>query len=159
MFSVAHEALKNKSNLAKVILMEHAPRFDEQSVDPIGLKPALANFANMTLNQLWKESPLRSQIIVAAHNLLCNNDDTRKARYTDEKTKRYDGVHLYGSFGKRAYTRSVANILIQAVTLSVSQPGHTQVSNKDDHVDCPQSRYRQQGYSVPIQNKFDILGN
>jgi hypothetical protein len=33
-FNVAHEALKNKSNLVKVIVMEHAPRFDEPFVDP-----------------------------------------------------------------------------------------------------------------------------
>ena len=33
-FTVAHEALKNKPSLNSVIIMEHAPRFDQKSVDP-----------------------------------------------------------------------------------------------------------------------------
>ena len=80
-FTVAHEALQNMPNLEKVVVMEHAPRFDVDKVDPISLKPALAKLANTTFNNLWMDSPWKSKIIISGHNLQCN-DKERAARYT-----------------------------------------------------------------------------
>jgi hypothetical protein len=153
-FAVAHDALKNKPDLEKVIIMEHAQRFDEPFVDPLSLKPALAKYANVMFHNLWMESPMKSKIIVAAHSLQYNND-TFEARYKDDKTGKFDGVHMYGSAGKTAYTRSLINIFNQAVA---SKSNGSSKSN-DSHTTCPQTRYSQQKYSVPVHNMFDILGN
>ena len=48
MFTCAEYALKDYPNLKKVILLEHAPRYDTEDVDPLGLKPALAKYSNNT---------------------------------------------------------------------------------------------------------------
>jgi hypothetical protein len=131
---VAHEALRNKSDLVKVIVVEHAPRFDEHCVDPISLKPALAKFANTTFNNLWMESSWKSKIHIASHNLQCD-EKTRLARYTDERTKRYDGVHMYGQHGKQVYTESLINILNEAFT--APNPASNNQKPVDDHSNCP----------------------
>ena len=156
-FTVAHEALRNKPNLAKVIVVEHAPRFDEQCVDPISLKPALAKFANTTFNNLWMESAWKSQIHIASHNLQCD-DKTRLARYTDQNSKRYDGVHMYGQKGKQAYTRNLVNILNEV--FATPNSARNNQKHVDEHSNCPQTQFQHQmKYSVPVRNRFNILGN
>ena len=155
-FSVAHEALKKNHNLVKVIISEHSPRYDQLNVDPISLKPALAKFANTTFNNLWMESPWKSKIIVAAHNLQCDVK-TRVERFTDERTNRYDGIHAYSQSGKAAFTRSLIGIFSQAIT--ALHKGSDILENKDNHTDCTQTRHQNQNYSVPVQNMFDVLGN
>ena len=155
-FSVAHEALKKNHNLVKVIISEHSPRYDQLDVDPISLKPALAKFANTTFNNLWMESPWKSKIIVAAHNLQCDVK-TRVERFTDERTNRYDGIHAYSQSGKAAFTRSLIGIFSQAIT--ALHKGSDILENKDNHTDCTQTRHQNQNYSVPVQNMFDVLGN
>ena len=144
MFTVAVEALQNKPSLVKVVIMEHAPRSDELCMDPVSLKPALATFANATFNHLWMESPWKSKIIIGAHNLQCS-ERTRITRFTDDKTKRYDGVHMYSESGKRAFTRSLINIFTQVVRLP-----HVDVQHGGDQI---------HRYSIPVHNMFNILGN
>ena len=51
MVTVAENAARKHPDLRKVTIMEHAPRFDENEVDPIGLKPRLAKFANSTISE------------------------------------------------------------------------------------------------------------
>ena len=155
-FSVAHEALKKNHNLVKVIISEHSPRYDQLNVDPISLKPALAKFANTTFNNLWMESPWKSKIIVAAHNLQCDVK-TRDERFTHEGTNRYDGIHAYSQSGKAAFTRSLIGIFSQAIT--ALHKGSDILENKDNYTDCTQTRHQNQNYSVPVQNRFDVLGN
>ena len=46
MIQVAEKALTTHSSLKKVTIMNHAPRFDQENVDPLGLKTKLANYAN-----------------------------------------------------------------------------------------------------------------
>ena len=113
-FNVAHEALRNKSDLVKVIVMEHASCFDEH------LKPALAKFANTTFNNLWMASPFKSKITIAAHNLQCD-EETRVSRYTGDRNIKYDGIHMYGQAGKTAFTRSLLNILTESVEVPLTR--------------------------------------
>ena len=107
-FTVVHNALSGNPNLSKVCVVEHAPRFDDPGVDPTGLKPILAKFANSTFNQLWMESPFKSRIIVAAHNIFCNGN-SEEDLFTDDKSGKYDGVHMFSSSGKRAFTKKSLN--------------------------------------------------
>ena len=73
-------------------------------------------------------------------------------RYTDERTGRRDGVHLYGSSGRNAYTKSVLNILNK--TISPSQyseqpptptpsvpPPSSAPEDPAYHSSCPQAQY------------------
>ena len=159
MMKVAEDALVSHNNLKKVTIMNHAPRFDTAEMDPIGLKQNLANFANNYMLELWLDCPMKDKIVISSHNLECSGEQRIK-RYTDDRTKRYDGVHLYGSAGKVAYTESVLNIMLGSL-----QPQ----TKADDHTRCPQSNYskQQRTYSsvvkgksgIKIQNKFSPLGN
>ena len=59
---VAEDSLKNNTQLKKVTILNHAPRFDQRNIDPMGLKPNLAIFANNYLMELWFYSPLKNNI-------------------------------------------------------------------------------------------------
>ena len=124
LIKTAETALVAQPDLEKVTIMNHAPRYDASVLDPVGLKPVLANFANSFLLEVWLDSPMKEKIFIGSHNLDCTGH-TRKERYTDERTGRYDGVHLYSSVGKSAYTDSVINILMssfQTYSNSSNQP-------------------------------------
>ena len=159
MMKVAHEALENHSGLEKVILMSHAPRYDTPDNDPAGLKPSLANFANNFLLELWIDSPAKQKIFIGSHTNLECSGNLRTQRYTDEHTGRYDGVQMYGTPGKAAYTESVLTILMSSLS-DVSL-------EKDDHTNCPQAVYARRmkmntgrpEYLVPVSNRFETLGN
>ena len=161
MIKVAEDALTNHPNLKNVTLMNHAPRFDTHDVDPVNLKANLASFANSYFLELWLDSPMKDKIFIGSHNLECSADIKMK-RYTDERTNKYDGVHLYGIAGKTAYTESVLNILLSS--FQARQP-----ANDDDHTSCPQSKYgnnQRRNYSsvvtgkskIKTQNRFSPLG-
>ena len=90
-FSAAHNALSRHPQLKKVVIMEHAPRFDAPDVDPTGLKPKLA--------LLWHSSVMKDRIVIGKHSLDCSGEQI-SVRYRDDRSGRYDGVHMYGSQGK-----------------------------------------------------------
>ena len=72
LFSAAESALTNQPCLKKVVIMNQTPRYDESSVDPLSLKPALAQLFNNTLTDLWMDSKFKSRIAIGIHNLECS---------------------------------------------------------------------------------------
>ena len=110
MLSVAENAIRRHPELIKVVLLKHSPRHDETLSDPTGLKPKLAKFANSTLAQMCQNSDLKDKIVVGKHNLDCG-DDQIAAVFKDDRSGRYDGVHMYGRLGKQLYTKSVSEII------------------------------------------------
>ena len=175
MMEVAENALKKNIRLKKVILMSHPPRFDTADVDPMSLKQAMAKFANRTILQLWLDSPLKHKIFIGEHRLECSIE-TLKLRYTDDKNGRYDGVHMYGNAGKKAYSNSVLTILKDA--LSTPHPPHQGTptpaplpsQDNDFHLHCPQAQYanglktKRGGFpkyhqSVKDTNRFRVFSN
>ena len=166
LFNVAVKSLKSKPSLKKVIIFKQIPRYDSTQVDPLQLKPALSQIFNNTLADLWIKCPLKDRIFVGTHNIDCHGA-IREARYKCTRSGRFDGVHLYGSTGTKAYTNSVLNILRNACVISADCPP------------CPQFQYQNRNkqnnkkqcyswtqdtdvrnnkvYSVPTQNRFDQL--
>lgn len=130
-FQSCLDALDKKPSIKKIVLMKQTPRYDPAMVDPHSLKPALSNLFNNTLMELWMSSPMKEKIIIGSHNIDCAGA-IQSARYRHTKTGRFDGVHLYGTSGSKAYTNSVLNILRNAAI----------ISRKDDHLSCPQYRYQ-----------------
>ena len=95
MFSLAEKSLLENPNLKKVVLMEHPPRFDEQNVDPLSLKPKLAKIANSKLGELWLNSELKNKIFIGQHSLESSGTgESHYDRYSDWNTGHYDGVHF-----------------------------------------------------------------
>ena len=168
MINIAQDALAKHPELKKVTIMNHTPRFDTPDVDPVGLKHNLANFANSCLLELWMDCTMKDKIFIGSHNLESSGAQ-KTHRYTDERSRKYDGVHLYGNAGKAAYTESVLNILMAAFqTQAPAQSSQAKQNSDDSHASCPQSKYRKQKRkyssvvsgqsSIKTQNRFSPLG-
>ena len=161
LFQTAANALSGSSTLKKVVIMKQTPRYDTLTVDPLSLKPALSELYNNTLTQEWMDCEYKDKIHIVNHNIECNGA-IRKARYRETRTGRFDGIHLYGSSGRKAYTQSVLNILRAA---------RVTTEEYDYHQSCPQYRYQHrqdkhanyrthntvQQFTLPVYNRFSKL--
>ena len=179
LFKAATNALLTRQSLKKVILMKQTPRYDTASSDPHSVKAALSKLFNDTICQLWLESPLKSKLIIGSHNLDCAGG-VKESRYRNTHRNLYDGVHMYGPSGKKAYTESVLNILRIADLIKSPPPPcyrryHKMVINKpptQDKYECPTQdtdwkndrdiRYKMKPnqvfqYAVPTTNRFNYL--
>ena len=172
LFQAGVNALRIQPTLAKVVIMKQIPRYDPSDVDPMSLKASLALLFNNTLANLWMESPDKHRLFIGNHNIECNGA-IRESRYRHTKSGRYDGIHLYGNSGSKAYTLSVLNILRAAQVTS---------SEDDYHQSCAQFQYQQKRsnrkqnvkshdrnmrpsknfqkkFSVPTHSRFEPLVN
>ena len=139
MFSAAVSALDVQPSLQKVVIMNQTPRYDGAAVDPLSLKPALAQLFNRTLVDLWIDSPLKDKVVIGIHNLECVGG-IKEARYRDNRNRKYDGVHLYGPSGRKAYTISVLDILKSADILD--QTDGQMLSGKSFYSNLVQVQYQ-----------------
>ena len=126
-------ALERQPSLKSIVILKQTPRYDPLQSDPLQIKPALSQLFNNTLSELWISSPMNHKITIGTHNIDCTGA-VQSARYRHTKTGRFDGVHLYGSSGSKAYTNSVLNILRSAKLTS---------SEYEFHYSCPQYKYQQ----------------
>ena len=126
-------ALQQQPTLKRVIFMKQTPRYDPLDVDPLSLKPALSQLFNNTMVEEWMKFPQQEKIFIGNHNIDCSGG-IQAARYRHTKTGRFDGLHLYGTTGGKAYTKSMLNILKSASLIT-----------EEDvfHASCPQTRRQQ----------------
>lgn len=115
-------ALDRQPSLKKIVLMKQTPRYDPTTVDPFGLKAALSQIFNSTLTELWMSSTMKNKIYLGSHNMECSGA-ILLSRYQHTKSGKFDGLHLFGASGSKAYTRSVLNILQSSVS---SDPSSSQ---------------------------------
>ena len=132
LFNTATNGLRVQPTLRKIVIMKQVPRYDPSNVDPLGLKPSLALLFNNTITGLWMDSPIKDKIFIGEHNIDCTGA-IRESRYRQTKSGKYDGIHLYGSSGRKAFTLSVLNILKAANVTS---------SDHDFHQSCAQYKYQ-----------------
>ena len=160
MMKVAQDALKNHPELEKVTIMNHAPRYDTSDVDPVGLKSILANFANAYFLELWLDSPMKNKIVIGSHSLDCSGEERTK-RYTDDRSKRYDGVHFLGGLGKSVYTESVMKILLSSFQTQSQASAKLNPAHRNRDEEKKQRKYSSVLTGEPIirtQNRFSPLG-
>ena len=130
--------------------MEHPPRFDNHIVDPNSLKPNLARLANVTLGQLFLNSPFEDKIVIGRHSLESPGaGPAHDARYVN-RSGRSDGVHFWGVKGREVYTNSVNTILMSA--LPNSRAGTAQGGCQD------QSGKKFKSH-VPTNNRFSVFNS
>ena len=120
MVAVAKNALAANNGVKHVLLLETTPRYDN--------KNELNMFAQMKLREA-KDEAKDDRIIIGKHSLACT-DGLRVSRYGAPGKPRVDGVHLRGSSGMVAYTRSVAKVMA-AVGLISEQEAAEMSRNKD----------------------------
>ena len=169
--TVAQNAIITNPKLQKIILLEHAPRFDTVDVDPTGIKPKLAHLANATLNDMVNNSGMKDRISIGKLNLNCHGDEVG-ARYRDSWTGKFDGVHMYSSHGKDVFTRSMLEIFKSILPRphnrgthsSSSPPPSTHFRSKfqkkqKTKMFSQNNQQYENAYSVPVRNQFETLGN
>ena len=88
-----------------------------------------------------------------------------EARYRNAKKNLFDGVHMLGCSGKKAYTESVLNILREAQLIKSNPPSYFRRfhqtsrsvnSNKNDS-SCFSNTPLNKVYNVPTLNRFSVL--
>ena len=126
-------ALVSSPSLSNIIIMKQIPRYDPIEVDPLSLKPALSQLYNNTLTEEWMNSQYRDRINIGTHNIECSGA-IQQARYRETVSKRFDGIHLFGPSGRKAYTQSLLNIFKKCKFVS---------SEYEFHQSCPQYRHQE----------------
>jgi hypothetical protein len=143
------------------------------------LKPALAKYANNTFNQLWLNSQLKNKITIGHHRIDADKSSSNHEYvFRSAKTSKYDGVHFYGVSGKKLYSKSVMDLMKNAMSganltqnsktsLNIPQQPH-QVS-EDDHQYCQQAQYQKNKKkstnktryhpSVQVKNRFNVFNS
>ena len=141
--------------LKGAILMERAPRYDDLH--------DLNRYANGILYEAVAKSRNVGKIFVGQHSLQCEGG-LRASRYgTPSSHHNFDGIHLRGTSGRMAYTRSVASILQQAglmvSPLQVIVPRMTPRHNSQMQDDF-QLAGRRRGFNNPNRRKrsFQSVG-
>ena len=107
MFSAATTALAANPDCQQVLLLEAVPRYDG--------KEQLNKYGNHMLHQAKAESTdvNKDRVMIGVHNLECEGG-VRESRYGDGCYGPVYMIHMKGSSGMVAYTRSVAAILARA---------------------------------------------
>ena len=84
---------------------------------------------------------------------------TDQARYLDQHTGRYDGVHLYGQSGCRDFSDSVKTIFMLGLPENKQSTWKTN-TRKDDHKNCPQAQYQNRySQSLNLKNRFSVFNS
>ena len=174
LFNSVTNAAKDHPSIKKVVILKQTPRFDITTTTTPSLKQNLSKLYNDTLDTLAAKSDCKEKLIIGNHDLDCSGG-VLLARFKDSKSGKFDGIHMYGPSGQKAYTNSVMKILSSA-KLVVSIP--PKYHDEFDHQNCPQARYQtrqrpgtRQGrksvissdnvyqYTVPTHNRFTQLGD
>ena len=167
MVTAATEALAANPQLQQVILMEAAPRYDD--------KQELNMFANQMIHQAKEDSSSthKAKVTIGVHNLECEGG-LRQSRYGDGRRGQVDMIHMRGTSGKVAYTRSVAAILAGA-GLTTSEEAAMVARNREIKIRSSGDRFETQGrrnrsgarqqqqlspFQLATKNRFEgFLGN
>jgi hypothetical protein len=158
MIKVAERSIQNNPSLTKVVIKEHPPRFDTSDVDPTSLKHNLVRLANATLGQLWLNSTFKDKICIGRHSLESPGvGASHDARYLNNRSGKYDGVHLYGRTASVDYTNSVKTIMLLAIQEKNITNGFGTAQGKHD--ECEQAKYQKKNNhsSVHTSNRFNVL--
>jgi len=85
MLEAAEYAIKS-GRVPKVVLLQHAPRYDTEKYDPFGARPQLAELANTHLQKARDASEFAEHILVGEHTGLECEGSTRTGRFTNDQT-------------------------------------------------------------------------
>ena len=144
-FQAIIKASLEHPQLKQIILMKQIPRYD------CDIKRMLSKLFNDTLDRLYENCQYNNKIVLGNHSLNCSGG-VFQARYNDIMKKKFDGIHLYGPSGMKAYTNSVLRILNSAQLVHTMPPKYY---DQFQHKKCPQARYqmRQTNYQARQQIK------
>ena len=112
-FSIAENAIEENPNIKKIVICDQTPRFDLEKDDPYQIKAQLATFGNAFCKELLETSKFKDKIVVGEHKLEMT-DSKIAGVYGAMGSANFDGIHMRGVNGKKAFTSSIENILKEA---------------------------------------------
>ena len=104
MYELAEWCLSAYPSLEKVVIVKRPPRYDN------AIKAHLSEFANNTLDEIWKEKGSNRNIAISRQDLDCDGD-SRFRVYGDPFYNNYDGVHMRGKLAIQLMTRTFINMM------------------------------------------------
>ena len=158
---MAKNALAANPSIKQVLLLQTTPRYDD--------KYELNLFAQKKLQEA-KDKAEDNRIVIGKHSLACT-DGVRVSRYGVPGKPRVDGVHLRGSSGMVAYTRSVAKVLagVGLITeraaaemsrnknIKFNTEGNGWKQNKSNTGRAPRPARQLSTFQLATQNRFGPL--
>ena len=93
---IVEKALNDSDTLREAIIVELPPRVDSERLQ------SLTEYSNFVLREAVKKSNLKDRITVASLDALW--DYSEQHIYGHPSSSRYDGIHMRGKFGSKAYT-------------------------------------------------------
>jgi hypothetical protein len=161
MVTVAKNALAANPTIKQVLILQTTPRYDD--------KYELNLFSQKKLEEA-KDSAKDDRIVIGKHSLDCSGG-LRVARYGVAGKARVDGVHLRGSSGKVAYTRSVAKVLAEVGLITEQEAGEMSrnknvqftkegegwTQNKTKKGRAPRPAQQMSTFELATQNRFGPL--
>ena len=166
MVKVAENALTYNPGLKMFLIPERVPRYDRWN--------ELNNYANEELHEAVKQvknEEVKKRIVIGRHNLECEGG-LRVSRYGDPRNCRrgVDNIHMRGSSGTVAFTRSMASILAGAGLCSSAEAEDTCRSEENRSAPAPEFQQVQRGrqsaprsqlpqFHLSTANRFAALQN
>lgn len=101
----------------RVLILQHAPRYDTQHDDPNGIRSVLARLFNKMVQCRRNQSQFAEYILVGSHTGLESEGSLRFRLFANDGTAtnvrhgKFDGLHFYSSAGRLALTKSVISII------------------------------------------------
>ena len=160
MVTAARTALRNNPKIKKVIVMQTTPRYDSK------------HNLNIYAQEKLEEAVAKVQgdkIVVGKHTLACEDGGLRASRFGDVRKSQVDGIHLKGSSGRMAYTRSVGKIFAAAGLISPEDAAQVGKNlkiklkktperwNQVENGRRPRQPQQLSTFQVATQNRFGVL--
>ena len=145
MMAVAVEAVISHPNLEKLVILEAAARFDQWSeINQHG------NEERHVALEAIEDTEVKNKIFIGKHDWDIDCEaGLRLSRYGDP-SRGNDGIHLKGSSGRIALTRSIANILAKAGLASPAEAAEIGRSkNPSESAQSSQSSLPPQSFQQP----------
>ena len=133
---VVEKALKDSNTLKDVMIVELPPRVDSKKLQH------LTEYSNFVLREAVRKSSLNHRITIASLDSLW--DYSEQEIYGHPDSSRYDGIHMRGKQGSKAYTRCIE----EAVRSS-------RFSNTSSSTSSVPTTYS----SIPTSNRYQVLSN
>ena len=163
-FDEVSKTLTKHTKIKKAIILEQIPRHDLTHVDPYSTKAGLAKLYNETLYKKWLSSPIKERLLIGKHSLDCSIG-AQEARFKNRQQNRYDGIHMYGPSGRKAYTESLMCILKDAGLVKRPPPTYFHMYSKSlsrqnltpERSSFPENTMVPNTYTITTSNRFDVL--
>ena len=135
--ALVEKAFKDSDTLKDAMIVELPPRVDSERLQ------SLTEYSNFVLRDAVNKSTLKQRITIASLDGLW--DYSEQDIYGHPDSSRYDGIHMRGKHGSKAYTRCIEE------AVKSSRFSNTSIT--------PSATFPTTYPSIPTSNRYQVLSN